>query len=570
MSTGATRAAILATLGASTPPTLGEVVSCLSMAADRHMCIPTDTWLSATRALTSNSGGLGALTMREMLDLTMALASMRARGAVLPDADFLAQLMRAWVPCIPRMGLEDLSLLAAHLAMLNHSSSTILSSSPAGGEAAWAEPFRGVAAERLKDARESFYKQALYRRSADTASHQDDPPYILLKRGEPLSPEVLSSLISSLARGALPSVAREGHDAMWIELWATTAAFIRCCCNGPRPSSSLEDSILESPDSDQASLVRMVQAAAELLSLRDISPPLGWLRLAVLSAERCAPHLTPELAASLSCALATLGARRLAVRGAPCTPAFQALGSRLSEVIPDLSPDQLSSLCLHLPRLRPPRTRALALALAQAALVHMDAVGPAGLPALALAMADNNVVSEAERRGQTGPEGEAFGGPGTGQRLLEGLMGASFDCLPQMDGEGLVTLVACAARLRSQPSRAWMARWVKKPFKPIRSCLDSLLPRRTVLRLLNHLQHKLPQLPPSSLARASWALARLGCRPPAEWWAVFLTEVAGRMSCFEARYALVIGCLSQFSILGPLLTVNLKSVTHFIPYLDTL
>jgi len=253
---------------------------------------------------------------------------------------------------------------------------------------------------------------------------------------------------------------------MWTELWATAGALVRYTLLAKPPPQGPPD-WGPPPWGDDAGWVLMLQAAAELLTLRGISPPIGLLRLATLYAERRAHHLSPELTASSACALATLGVRRLGtLRASPRLPAasasasshpLEALGSRLSEVIPDLSPDQLSSLCRHLPRLQPPRSRALALSLAKAALRNMDAVGPAGLPALVLAMADYNVVSA----GQRGEEERlAFGvSPGTGQRLLVGLMGASFDVMPQMDGDGLVTLVAGAARLGCRPTRVWMARW---------------------------------------------------------------------------------------------------------------
>ena len=61
------------------------------------------------------------------------------------------------------------------------------------------------------------------------------------------------------------------------------------------------------------------------------------------------------------------------------------------------------------------------------------------------------------------------------------------------------------------------------------------MPPKLPSRILPLLLHKLPQMPPASLARTAWALARFGCRPSAEWWDTFMKEVAGRMSCFEAR-----------------------------------
>ena len=619
---------IVAALGAAALPKLathGELVSCLRSLA-RLRVQPSQEWLAeATWALANGGKGLGSLTLREMLDLTGALAAMRTMSAVLPAGQpFMRLLHSAWCPLLSRMGLQQLAQLATHLAQLqaDGDSGMPMGALTGGREEELAAAFREAAAARLREARRTLYsiaqpcaavysmappRTALYSLASASGAPPSQSP-----SASPcgtLSPEKDPSIEAYTCRAALPMLLsslatifpagpRDGHDELWVELWATSGALLAGGGAGSGADTANSSMLMggsassrdDTPDTSAGSggdtasmltggdagsgdgttncnstLVLLADSAAEIYTSRRVSPPGGWLRRLALAVERQAPTLVPEHVVALARSLAILGVQRYAGHlttkpgsgaGSGSPPPLAAFGSHLAAVLPELGPAQLSAVCRFLPRLALPRNSWLSAALSEAAWGCMDRMGPSGLPTLACALADNNCMSAEGSRAAS----SFSGGGGARGGLMQGLMAASYACMARMDAGELAMLVACMARMRCQPTRPWMGRWGRAGntsctgtyslgyvWVTIRSLpssspsasspAHSLLPMPPYIppRILPLLLHKLPQMPPASLSRTAWALARFGCRPSAEWWNTFMTEVAGRMSCFEAR-----------------------------------
>ncbi|GAX80617.1 hypothetical protein CEUSTIGMA_g8052.t1 [Chlamydomonas eustigma] len=537
----------------------GQQVGCLLSLSQLSMR-PTSTWMSETMRILLGGNGLGCLTMRELLELTGALSTLNCLSAVSSEhKDFYAQLMRALQPVLHRMALSDHAWLLSCMATLT------ISPDPE-----WMSIFKHTAALKLREGRLALYEeyrggsctQSLHQPACSTLTldssgsstaiarslEREDSLKLVESSGKPSGTSVTHEMSRHWGLSvALPVLLHSlctccsfdqynGHDVMWVELWACSATVLRAVGR----TSSVTQQVC-SPEY----LVRIADAAGGLRQKRGITPPVGWLRLLAAASERLATRLPPSHVATLCYALGRLRVRHCSpfTIGSSVTASVAAdsgsidlatrwtqkgikgvlekdsdlssvslqtsstlnphisltiLASQLSQMLPRLEASDLVLVCRALPYLKLPRTAQFSAALAEAASTKAEQLGANGMSVMALALADHAVLQTTDFEFDL-------------ETAVEAVMSASFSCMAQMEGRDMSTLLASVVRLGGRPSPEWMSRF------------------------LTHFLHKLHHLSPSHMSRTAWAVATLGHRPNMMWWAPFLKEVLGRMSCFEAR-----------------------------------